>query len=65
MSGRISDCHSEGCSGFESRLLHKIIKRCNDTKEYINFKLRDGLEMVPAWSHKPNHVSSNLTPATI
>ena len=30
-----------------------------------NFKLRDGLEMVPAWSHKPNHVSSNLTPATI
>lgn len=29
-----------------------------------NFKLRDGLEMVPAWSHKPNYVSSNLTPAT-
>ena len=27
-------------------------------------KLRDGLEMAPAWSHKPNHMSSILIPAT-
>ena len=25
---------------------------------------RGGLELVPAWSHKPNHVGSNPTPAT-
>ena len=39
-----------GGRGFESHQLHNI--------------LRDGLEMVPARSHKPNHTGSNPVPAT-
>ena len=28
------------------------------------YKRRDGLEMVPAWSHKPNDAGSSPAPAT-
>jgi len=32
---------------------------------YATNKQRGGLEVVPAWSHKPNDVGSIPTPATI
>lgn len=40
------------------------ILRKKKTIQLKRKQLRVGLELVPAWSHKPNYVGSNPTPAT-